>query len=148
MKATLFGKALSVEHVVNNLLPLPLYLSKVSAGFPSPAQDYIEQTIDLNALCIKHPASTFFVKVEGDSMIDAGIFAGDILVVDRSLTARHLDIVIAGINNEFTVKVLSLKPPIQLIPRNANYPVITLKDSDELNIFGVVTRVIRSLREN
>ena len=94
---------------------------RVSAGFPSPAQDYVEQTLDLNELCIKRPAATFFVRVEGDSMIDAGIHPDDILVVDRSVQAEHGDIVIAGIHGELTVKELQLRPCVKLIPRNQGY---------------------------
>jgi DNA polymerase V len=75
-------------------LNIPLFLERVSAGFPSPAEDYIEKTLDLNELCIQHPAATFFVRVQGESMIDAGIFPDDVLVVDRSLHAQHGDIII------------------------------------------------------
>lgn len=77
---------------------LSLFSSLIAAGFPSPAQDYVEQTLDLNELCIKHPAATFFVKVQGDSMIEAGIFSGDILVVDRSLQPAHGDTVVAAVS--------------------------------------------------
>ena len=95
------------------------YTERVPAGFPSPAQDYIEQTLDLNELCISHPAATFFVRVEGESMTGAGIFPNDILVVDRSLTARHGDIVIASLEREMTVKQLHLKPePVRLLACN------------------------------
>jgi DNA polymerase V len=76
-------------------LEIPLYLDKVSAGFPSPAQDYVEKTLDLNELCIKHPSATYFVRVEGESMVDASILAGDVLVVDRSIKPKHGNIVIA-----------------------------------------------------
>lgn len=126
-------------------LPLPLYSHKVAAGFPSPAQDYIEQALDLNKLCIKHPAATFFVKVSGDSMQDAGIYDNDILIVDRSVAAQHGDIVVAALSNEFTVKELCLTPCIKLIPHNPKYPVITISSADELEIFGVVTSVVRKI---
>ena len=79
-------------------------MCKVSAGFPSPAQDYVEQTLDLNELCIKRPAATFFVRIEGDSIIEAGIMSNDILIVDRSVRPAHGDIVVAQVNSEFTVK--------------------------------------------
>ena len=75
-------------------LKIPLFLERVSAGFPSPAEDYVEKTLDLNELCVQHPAATFFVRVQGESMIDAGIFPDDVLVVDRSLHAQHGDIII------------------------------------------------------
>lgn len=124
----------------------PLFLERVSAGFPSPAQDFIEKTLDINELCIKHPAATFFVRVAGDSMIDAGIFPGDILVVDRSLRACHGDIVIAVLDGEFTVKELALRPKPALIPRNSAFTPITLNDESELEIFGVVTNSVRDMR--
>ena len=82
---------------------IPFYSDPVKAGFPSPAQDYVERTLDLNELCIRHPNATFFVRVEGDSMIEAGIYDGDVLVVDRSVDAEHGDIVVAAVGNEFTV---------------------------------------------
>ncbi|BBB29943.1 translesion error-prone DNA polymerase V autoproteolytic subunit [Neptunomonas japonica] len=126
---------------------IPLFQDSVAAGFPSPAQDYIEKTLDLNDLCIKHPAATFFVRAEGNSMIDAGIFSGDILVVDRSLTARSSDIVIACIHDEFTVKQLIISSTsVQLRPMNKAYSTITLHEGNELEVFGVVTTVIHSLR--
>lgn len=125
---------------------IPFYSGPVQAGFPSPAQDYVERTLDLNELCIKHPNATFFVRVCGDSMIEAGIFDGDVLVVDRSIDAEHGDIVVAAIGGEFTVKELCLRPLLQLLPRNPNYQPICFRDGDELNIFGVVTNVIRQMK--
>ena len=122
---------------------LPFFSSKVPAGFPSPAQDYIEQSIDLNQLCIHHPTATFFVRVSGDSMIEAGIFEDDVLVVDRAITAEHGDIVVASINGEFTVKRLSCKMNLMLLPENPRYQPVHIKNADELQIFGVVTNAIR-----
>ncbi|MFC0180314.1 translesion error-prone DNA polymerase V autoproteolytic subunit [Thorsellia kenyensis] len=124
---------------------LPFYLSKVSAGFPSPAQDYVENTLDLNELCIQHPSATFFVRVEGESMIEAGIYSGDILIVDRAITAAQGDIVIVNLNGEFTVKELQLTPQVALVAHNPKYPIRIIKEGDELDIFGVVTNVIRKL---
>ncbi|WP_431688784.1 translesion error-prone DNA polymerase V autoproteolytic subunit [Hahella sp. NBU794] len=121
---------------------LPLYLEHVSAGFPSPAQDYIEKALDLNELCIRHPAATYYVRVQGDSMIEAGIYSGDILIVDRSLTAKHGDIVIAALHGEFTVKELQLHPTPCLLPRNKRYKPI---DAPEIEVFGVVSGVVRIL---
>ncbi|WP_298150332.1 translesion error-prone DNA polymerase V autoproteolytic subunit [Flavobacterium sp.] len=125
---------------------IPLYLGRVPAGFPSPAQDYIERTLDLNELCIKRPAATYFVRVEGDSMIEAGICPDDILIVDRSVTAQHGDIVIAQVQGEFTVKELVMRPQVQLLPRNKAYPPITFAEGAELELFGVVTGVVRQMR--
>ncbi len=123
----------------------PLFLCRVSAGFPSPAQDYVEQYLDLNEICIKRPAATYFVRVEGHSMIEAGIFSGDVLVVDRSIKPAHNDIVIAGFQGEFTVKQLELKPQLRLVPTTPDYQPIVISSDDELEIFGVVTNVIRNL---
>lgn len=116
------------------------------SSYGNPAQDYIEQALDLNELCIKHPAATFFVRVEGDSMVDAGISPNDILVVDRSITAEHGDIVIAGIHGELTVKLLELRPTARLVPCNKAYQPIKIPDGCELDIFGVVTSVVRNMR--
>lgn len=126
---------------------IPLFLERVSAGFPSPAEDYIERTIDLNELCIQHPVATFFVRVQGESMIDAGIYPGDVLVVDRSLQARHGDIVIASLETEMTVKQLHLNPlPVRLLPRNPAYKALTVEGDMVMEVFGVVTSVVRSLK--
>jgi DNA polymerase V len=88
---------------------LPLYANKISAGFPSPADDYIEMKLDLNTHLIKHPAATFFVRVSGDSMLNAGINSGDLLIVDRSIEPVDGKIVIVALNGELTVKRLSIK---------------------------------------
>lgn len=128
-------------------LHIPLFLERVSAGFPSPADDYIEKTLDLNELCIRHPASTFFVRVQGESMIEAGIFPEDVLVVDRSLRANHGDIVIASLESEMTVKQLHLLPlPVRLLPRNSGYQPIIVEGDMVMEVFGVVTNVVRSLK--
>jgi DNA polymerase V len=122
---------------------LPLYASTVRAGFPSPADDYIEMHLDLNSHLIKHPAATFFVTASGDSMTGAGISSGDMLVVDRSLEATHGKIVIAAINGELTVKRLSrIAGKIQLLPENTNYKPIEITGDEDLVIWGVVTHVI------
>lgn len=127
-------------------LAIPFFSSKIQAGFPSPAQDYIERTLDLNDLCIRHPNATFFVRVTGDSMIEANIFPDDVLVVDRSLKAEHEDIIIAAVSGEFTVKQLYTKPKLQLIARNKAYPSLSLTENDELTIFGVVTNIVRQIK--
>ncbi|MBV0934691.1 translesion error-prone DNA polymerase V autoproteolytic subunit [Marinobacterium sp. A346] len=127
-------------------LAVPLFLESVRAGFPSPAQDYVERTLDLNELCIQHPSATYFVRAEGDSMIEAGIFPGDTLVVDRALTPTHNDIVIASLDGELTVKQLQTRPRVRLLPRNRAYPPIELHDDCTLDVIGVVTHVIHPLR--
>ncbi len=126
--------------------PIPLYAERISAGFPSPAQDYIEKRLDLNELCIRHPAATYFVRVAGDSMQEAGILPEDILIVDRALQAAHGDVVIAGILGELTVKMLELQPRVRLVPKNAAYTPIEMTEGVDLDIFGVVTHVVRALR--
>ena len=128
-------------------LSIPMYLMSVAAGFPSPAQDYVEKSLDLNELCVKHPSATYMVRVEGDSMMDAGIFHGDILVVDRSLSAQHGDIVVAELSGEMTVKQLELRPRVRLVPKNRHYPVIEGLEIEDIVIFGVVTNVVRALKE-
>lgn len=145
MSISIIGRSEPLIAEMSNSIQYPFFLSTVSAGFPSPAQDYVEHTLDLNQLCIVHPAATFFVKVEGDSMIDIGIFSGDILIVDRALTAKHGDIVIANLNGEFTVKTLLLKPKIALQPQNKFYSTIFIQEHDDFDIFGIVTNVIRKL---
>ncbi len=132
-----------------NLNPIPfipLFGETVPAGFPSPAQDYVERSLDLNELCVQRPAATYFVRAQGDSMQGAGIFDGDILVVDRSLKARHEDIVIACLNNEFTVKQLHTRPRMRLVPMNRQFPAIEIPEESTLEIFGVVSTVIHQLR--
>lgn len=144
MSVSLLSGISALDVAAAKCLKIPLFTEPVSAGFPSPAQDYIEQTLDLNELCIKRPNATFFVRVEGDSMIEAGIYADDILVVDRSVKAKQGDIIIAEINSELTVKELQLKPRVRLIPRNAAYTPIDIPEGCELTIFGVVISVIRN----
>jgi DNA polymerase V len=121
----------------------PLFTSGVSAGFPSPAEDHIDRKLDLNELLIQHPVATFFVRVAGDSMKDAGINHDDILVVDRSLEATNGKIVIAIVNGELTVKKLERnQTSCKLVPANPNYsPVVITADTD-FSIWGVVTSVI------
>lgn len=122
---------------------LPLYSSKVQAGFPSPADDYIEAHLDLNSHLIKHPAATFFVIASGDSMTGAGIRSGDMLIVDKSLEASHGKIVIAALDGELTVKRLSKREGrVQLLPENPHFQPIDITDEQDLVIWGVVTHVI------
>ena len=125
---------------------LPLFLSKIRAGFPSPADDYLDKKLDLNEHLIKHPAATFFVKVKGDSMIKAGIHSGDILIVDRSLEPKDNKIVIAILNGEFTVKrVCKMKDKLYLVSENDDYVPIEIKDGADFEIWGVVVHVIHSV---
>jgi len=126
--------------------PLPLYLSRIKAGFPSPAEDYLDKQLDLNEHLIKHPASTFFVKVKGDSMIGAGISSGDILIVDRSLEPKDKRIVVAVVNGDFTVKRISQKgEKLSLLSENPKYSPIEIKAGMDFEVWGVVTNVIHSV---
>lgn len=129
-------------------MSIPLATEKVSAGFPSPAQDYVEKTLDMNEHLIKNEAATFVVKVASLSMRDAGIEIDDELLVDRSIEAKHEDIVIALVDNEFTVKRLMIDGhKCWLKAENPDYEDIHLKDCQELLIWGVVTFVIKPFRK-
>lgn len=121
----------------------PLYSSRVQAGFPSPADDYIEAQLDLNQFLIKHPAATFFVRAEGESMIGAHIQSGDLLIVDRSITPTHGKIVIAAIEGELTVKRLIQEGAnVFLQAENPQFPPIKIQEHSDLVIWGIVTHVI------
>ncbi len=124
---------------------LSLYSDRVKAGFPSPATDYVQNRIDLNTLLIRHPATTYLVEVEGDSMIDIGIYPNDILVVDRALTASNKDIVVALVDDGFAAKQLILGDTIILRSLNDNYADIEVKGS--LELFGVVASGIRRFKK-
>lgn len=129
---------------LREVVTLPLFSDFVPCGFPSPAQDYVEQRLDLNELMIRHPSATYFVKAAGDSMRDAGIGEGDLLVVDSAKSAEHGDIVIAAVDGEFTVKRLQLHPVVMLVPENPAYQPIKIGSEDSLEIFGVVTFIVKS----
>jgi DNA polymerase V len=127
-------------------LKLPLFSSKVAAGFPSPADDYIEKTLDLNELLVKKPAATFFARAQGESMLGAGIHPNDILVVDRSIEPVPGKIVICALNGELVVKRLKrLEDRWILASENPFYPNIRLHDELEMVIWGVVTNVIHAV---
>ena len=125
---------------------IPLLNDSVSAGFPSPADDYTEENIDLNEHLISNPFSTFFLRVKGDSMINAGIKDKDLIIVDKSLIAKPEDIVIAMIDGEFTIKRLSIKnDELYLKAENHNYPDFRFKNHIDVQIWGVVIYSIHSL---
>lgn len=122
----------------------PLFGSRVAAGFPSPADDYIEAWLDLNALLISDKPATFFLRVKGDSMIEEGIRPGDLLVVDKGMEPQSGDIVIAVIDNELTVKELEISATgrIRLLPANRELQPIELHDGQQLLVWGVVTATV------
>lgn len=127
-------------------LELPLYMIPISAGFPSPAEDYLEGTLDLNQLLIRKPAATFFVRVVGDSMTGAGIHCGDLLVVDRSLEAIDGRVVIAVLNGEMVVKRLKVcREQVWLVAENPHYPPIEVTEAMQFEIWGVVVHVVHSV---
>ena len=130
---------------IRAILELPLFIDRVPCGFPSPAQDYVEQRIDLNSLLVNHPSSTYFIRVSGDSMIEGGINDGDMLVIDSSVEAEHGDIVVAALSGEFTVKQLMTKPFLHLKPMNSAHAIIRITDADQFEIFGVVKHAIKTM---
>jgi DNA polymerase V len=130
-------------------ISLTAFSSRVAAGFPSPAQDYIDDAIDLNAeLIIKgHEAATFVLRVKGHSMMNAGIFDSDRIVVDRALDPRQGDVVVAVLNNDLTIKRLGkVDGKIALVPENPHFKPIIVDEGDHLEIWGVVTNCLRSFR--
>ncbi len=128
-------------------LSLPLVSAKVEAGFPSPADDHLERGIDLNEELIRNPAATFMVRVKGDSMRDAGIHAGDVLIVDKSLSPSDRKIVVAMIDGNFTLKRFrNRNGRVTLEAENPDFQPIEVMDGQELTIFGVVTYIIHQAR--
>jgi DNA polymerase V len=127
--------------------PLDLFEHKVPAGFPSPADDHIEKKLDLNDYLIKQKEATFFVRIKGDSMIDAGIHDNDIVIVDKSQKASNGDIVLASIDGDFTVKLLSsYKSKYRLLAANEKYKPIEINESMQFEVWGVVTGAVRKFK--
>ncbi len=132
---------------ISSNLPLQYADEGIKAGFPSPAQDYLEQAIDLNKELIRHPSSTFYGRVVGDSMKDEGIEEGDILVIDKSLELLNDDLAVCFIDGEFTVKRVRLEPDTAwLVPSNSNYPPIKVTKDNEFMVWGIVTYTIKKNR--
>jgi DNA polymerase V len=129
----------------NPSISFPLFLSSVSAGFPSPAEDYIEKNLDLNELLIKHPAATFFVRVSGRSMEGAHIHDQDILIVDRSLAPSNGKIVLAVIEGNITVKRLQIcNQTVYLLAENQDFPPLLVNPEEGVYIWGVITHIIHA----
>ncbi len=127
---------------------IPLYASRPAAGFPTPGDDHIERTLDIHDLVVQNPAATFFVRVEGDSMKEAGIFSGDVLVIDRSRNPKNGSIVVAALNGELVVKRLkqtSARQDFELVSENEEYAPIKVGEGEECHIWGVVTGLVRQL---
>lgn len=129
-------------------LPLIYADGGIKAGFPSPAQDYITESIDLNKMLVRHPASTFYAKVVGDSMSGEGIYEGDILVIDRSIEAEHGDLAVCCLDGEFTLKRLCMNrgERLYLMPSNRKYRPIEVTPESDFMVWGVVTYTIKSNR--
>lgn len=127
---------------------VPLAGGRVAAGFPSPAEEYLERTLDLNEYLVQRPEATYFVRVSGDSMTGAGIHDGDILVVDRSLTPRNNSVVVASVNNDFTVKRFKQPPDDQprLVAEHPDYAPIPITPDSEFEVWGVVLHVIHKIQ--
>ena len=126
---------------------IPLFSHTIRAGFPSPADDYVADTLDLNDHLMPRKEASFLLKAKGDSMVGVGIHDGDILIVDRSITASNGCVVIATVDGQFTVKTLEKKRGlIRLLPANPDFQPIEFKDEQELQIWGVVTNVVHSLK--
>lgn len=134
---------IQIFELTDKRIYLPVAQSKITAGFPSPATEYEEDSLDINDIVVTNPTATFYVRVKGNSMIDANIKDGDILVVDKSIEATHGKIIIAVVDGEFTVKTLYNKGGIvKLVPSNPDFPDIVLKNEQELNVWGVVSYII------
>lgn len=131
-------------------LSIPLALERIPAGFPSPAESYVADYLDFNTYLVQNPTATIAVRSGGDSMIDIGIAKDDILIIDRSVTAKHMDIVMADIGNEYTIKRLCILPDgsVELRPENRSgiYTPIKFKDQEQLRIVGVIMHVIKDFR--
>lgn len=128
---------------------IPFFTDRIKAGFPSPADDYIEKKLDINELLIKNPAASYFLKVSGDSMINAGIFPGDIIIVDRSLDVKNNSIIIASLDGEFTIKrFVKEYGRVYLVPENQKYKRIEIKPEMEFEIWGVAVYSIRNLNND
>ena len=127
-------------------IELPFFDTKVQAGFPSPAEDHLEQRLDLNSLVIENPSATFFVRVAGESMNDAGITDGDILVVDRSIESWENRIVVAVIDSEFTIKRFTYQNgDVVLEAENSDYPAIKITPETDFSVWGVVSWTLKKL---
>lgn len=126
---------------------LPYYVSKIPAGFPSPADDYIERKLDLNEHLVLKPAATFFVQVDGDSMKDSNIVSGDILIVDRSKEDKDGKIVVAMLDGEFTVKRFKKEDKKAfLMPENDKFKPIEITEDNDFEVWGVVTYIIHQAK--
>jgi DNA polymerase V len=137
-----------ITNTPSKSLKIPLFQSLVSAGFPSPAEDYEDLELNLEKYIVKNPSATFYVRVKGDSMQDARIYDGDILVVDKAETPRNGDVIVALLNGDFTVKRLVKKNnTFFLMPENPAYPPIEITEFCEFRVWGVVTYTLHKQKK-
>ena len=143
VKLQFFSADLSSE------LDIPLALSPVVGGFPSPAEGYVQGAIDLNRTLVNHPATTFYARVQGESMRGRGIDDGDLVVIDKSLESKDGDIVVAYLDGEFTIKTLQIEPEgkgVTLLPANPKFSPIPITVDNDFMVWGVVTYTIKKQR--
>jgi DNA polymerase V len=147
-------REMSKIHIIKGEFEKSLELqlaNSIKAGFPSPAEDYRHDSLDFNRDLIKHPEATFYGRVDGDSMVEAGINDGDIAIIDRSVEPEDGDVIVAFVNNEFTIKYLDLSHKadgyIELRPANANYKPIRIHDTDNFEVWGVVVWTIHNWKK-
>ncbi|MDD5570229.1 MAG: translesion error-prone DNA polymerase V autoproteolytic subunit [Bacteroidales bacterium] len=149
MKATKIKSTKTIDFYsvdTTTVIKIPMVSGKISAGFPSPADDYLDITIDLNKELIKNPSSTFLGRVKGLSMKDAGISDGDVLVVDKSLEPGNNKIAVCFINGEFTLKKIKIeKKEVFLMPANENFKPLKITEENDFMIWGIVTYVIKKI---
>lgn len=139
-------KELSFYSMNENVLDIPFYQSNVPAGFPSPAEDFMDLDLNLQEYLVKHPSATFCVRVTGESMRNAGIFSGDVMVIDRALEPKNNSIVLAVLNGEFTVKRICKKgSELYLKPENKHFQSIQINEEMDFQVWGVVTHVIHKV---
>lgn len=140
--------SIQIIQAVNDCqLELPYISSGIRAGFPSPAMDFVDLSIDLNRHLIRHPSSTFYARVKGDSMRDAGINDGDLLIIDKSLNPHNNNIAVCYVDGEFTLKRLLVeKNTCWLMPENDQYPPIQISEDNDFFVWGILTYVIKKIR--
>lgn len=147
MNSILHGLDITPIKLDNAPMWVMLIKGEVQAGFPSAAEDTCAKRIDLNAVLVSHPAATYLLRARGKSMVDAGIFDGDVLIVDKAIKARHGHIVVAEVDGEFTVKTLfNRQGRTKLQAANATFPDIQFKEGQELKVWGVVIHTIKSFK--
>tara|TARA_X000000950_G_scaffold92419_1_gene116331 strand:+ start:3088 stop:3537 length:450 start_codon:yes stop_codon:yes gene_type:complete len=140
------GEELSFYSMDEKVLDIPFYQSNVPAGFPSPAEDFMDLDLNLQEYLVQHPSATFCVRVTGDSMQNAGIYSGDVMVVDRALEPQNNTIVLAILDGEFTVKRIQKKgQELYLKPENSKFKPIQITEEMNFQVWGVVTHIIHKI---